>query len=135
MSTLAEFNAKLLGVPLPEVIQLAVSDETTPLTIGSNKVAFRMPFAMTLTDIRASVSVAPTSCNLVVDVGNTGGSILSIPLNIDDGTRTSVGSGTPASISTWSLTDDEEIHVDISQVGSTIAGAGLKIALIGYRTT
>jgi len=32
------------------------------------------------------------------------------------------------------LADDAEITIDIDQVGSTVAGAGLKIWLIGTRT-
>ena len=34
-----------------EVIQFACSDETTALTTGTAKVTFRMPYAMTVTDV------------------------------------------------------------------------------------
>ena len=44
-----------------EVIIIAVGDETTALTTGTAKVTFRMPYAFTLTDIRASVTTAPSS--------------------------------------------------------------------------
>ena len=44
-----------------EVLVVAVSDETSDLTTGTGKVAFRMPYAMTLTEVRASVTTAPTS--------------------------------------------------------------------------
>ena len=76
-------------------IQAAVSDETTALTTGTAKLTFRMPHAMTLTEVRASVTTAPT------------GSVLTV--------------------------DDAEITIDIDTIGSTIAGAGLKVTLIGTR--
>lgn len=116
-------------------VQVAVSDETSNLTTGANKIRFRMPFAMTLTAVRASVSTAPTGANLVVDINVTGvGSILSTPISIDAGETTSTTAATPAVISVPSLADDAEVTVDIDQVGSTAAGAGLKVSLIGYKT-
>ena len=51
-----------------EVISIACSDETTDLTTGTAKATFRMPFAMTLTAVRASVTTAPTGSTLIVDI-------------------------------------------------------------------
>lgn len=112
-------------------IQIACSDETTALTIGTAKVTFRMPYAFTLSGIRASVTTAPTGADLVVDVNEGGTSILSTKLTIDVGSKTSVGSAIPAVISDTALADDAEITIDIDQIGSTVAGVGLKISLIG----
>lgn len=115
-------------------VQIAVSDETTALTTGAGKVTFRMPFAMTLQEVRASVTTAPTGAAIEVDINEGGVSILSTPITIDAGEKTSVTAATPAVISDSSLADDAEITIDIDQVGSTIAGAGLKVTLIGYKT-
>jgi hypothetical protein len=113
-------------------IQVAASDETTVLTTGTAKVTFRMPYAFTVTAVRASVTTAPTGAVLTVDINEAGVSILSTKLTIDATEKTSTTAAIPAVISDASLADDAEITIDIDTVGSTIAGAGLKVTLIGY---
>jgi len=54
-------------------------------------------------------------------------------LSIDAGEKTSLTAATQAVISDNVLDEDFEITVDIDQIGSTIAGAGLIVTLIGYR--
>lgn len=112
-------------------IPIAVSDESTALTTGIAKVTFRMPFAFTLTGVRASVTTAPTGSVLTVDINDGGTSILSTKLTIDATEKTSVTAATPPVISDTSLADDAEITIDIDTVGSGVAGAGLKVYLIG----
>lgn len=134
-SAVTSVNAATGAVIVPVPIGIAVGDETTALTTGAGKVTFRMPFAMTLTAVRASVVTAPTGANLVVDINVTGtGSILSTPISIDAGEKTSTTAATPPVISDTTLDDDAEVTIDIDQIGSTIAGAGLKVWLIGYPT-
>lgn len=119
-------------------IPIACSDETTALTAGTAKVTFRMPFPMTLLSgaagVRASVTTAPTGSALTVDINEAGTTILSTKLTIDATEKTSTTAATPAVISDTSLADDAEMTIDIDGVGSTIAGAGLKVYLIGYVT-
>jgi hypothetical protein len=117
-----------------EVIVVAASDETTALTTGAAKVTFRMPFAMTLTAVRASVTTAPTGAAIVVDIneGDTPTTVLSTKITIDATEKTSTTAAAPV-ISDASLADDAQITIDIDQIGSTIAGAGLKVTLIGTR--
>lgn len=118
---------------LPVELGFACSDETTALTTGTAKLTFRMPHAMTLTSVRASVTTAPTDATLTVDINEGGVSILSTKLTIDATEKTSTTAATPAVISDTALADDAEITIDIDQVGSTVAGAGLKVWLIGRR--
>lgn len=115
----------------PDSIIVAVSDETTDLTTGTAKLTFRMPYGFTLTEVRASVNTAPTGSGITVDVNENGTSILSTKLTIDATEKTSTTAATPAVISDANLADDSEITIDIDAIGSTIAGKGLKIALIG----
>jgi hypothetical protein len=131
LSNAATFRALL---QIPEVLQIAVSDEATALTTGTAKVTFRMPFAMTLTGVRASVGTAPTGAALIVDINEGGTTILSTKLSIDATEKTSTTAASAAVISDSSLADDAEITIDVDQIGSTVAGAGLKVALIGRRT-
>jgi hypothetical protein len=124
---LTEFQA------LPAEIQAAASDETTNLTIGTSKVTFRMPHAMTLTAVRASLTTAQTAgALLTVDINLNGVSVLGTKLTFDNNERTTVTAATPATIVTSALTDDGEITVDIDAVG-TAGARGLKITLIGTR--
>ena len=118
---------------LPEAIQLAASDETTALTTGTAKVTFRMPFAMTLTGVRASLTTAQTSGSIfTVDINQGGSSVLGTKLTIDNTENTSTTAATPATITTSALTDDAEITVDIDQIGDGTA-KGLKVTIIGTR--
>ena len=108
-----------------------VGDETTALTTGVAKLTFRMPYAMTVTEVRASVTTAPTDATISIGINEGGVSILSTDLTIDSTELTSTTAATAAVISDADLADDAEITIDIDQVGSTVAGAGLKITLIG----
>lgn len=115
-----------------ETILVDCGDETTALSTGTIK-TFRMPSHFTLTDVRASVALAPDGASIEVDVKEGGVSIFSTPLSIDDGEKSSVASATPAAVSDASLADDAEITIDVDQVGSVTAGAGLKVVLTGRR--
>jgi hypothetical protein len=117
-----------------ETIIMSVTDQTESAAVGTDKVSFRAPYGITLTSVRASVATAPTGAELIVDINESGTSILSTKLSIDAGEETSTTAATPAVISDDALADDAEISIDIDQVGSGTAGAGLKVYLIGYRT-
>lgn len=116
------------------VIQLACSDTTTAITAGTGKATFRMPHAMTLTDVRASVSTAPTGSTIIIDINESGSTILSTKLSIDASEKTSTTAATPPVISDTALADDAEITIDFDQVGSTVAGVGVIVTLIGTRS-
>lgn len=115
-------------------IVVAASDETTALATGTAKVTFRMPYAFTLTSVRASLTTAQASGSIfTVDINEGGTTILSTKLTIDNTEKTSTTATTPPVISDTSLADDAEITIDIDQVGDGTA-KGLKVALIGTRT-
>jgi hypothetical protein len=118
---------------LPAVLGFACSNETTALTVGTAKITFRMPFAMTLTAVRASVITAPTGSTLIVDINEGGTSVLGTKLSIDATEKTSTTAASAATITDSSIADDAEMTIDIDQVGSTVAGAGLKVWIIGTR--
>ncbi len=114
----------------PGQIGAACSDETTALTTGTNKVRFRMPYAMTLTAVRASLTTAQTGGSIItIDINENGTSILSTKITIDDNETTSTTAAIPPVISDSALGDDSIITVDIDQVGTS--PAGLKVWLLG----
>ena len=114
-------------------IVVAASDETTALATGTAKVTFRMPYAFTLTSVRASLTTAQASGSIfTVDINEGGTTILSTKLTIDNTEKTSTTAATAAVISDVNLADDAEITIDIDQIGDGTA-KGLKITLIGTR--
>ena len=120
-----------IGTPTESII-IAVGDETTAHTTGNGKVTFRMPYAFTLTDIRASLNTAAISGTFTVDVNEDGVSILSTKLTFDATEKTTTTAATAPVISDASLADDAEISIDIDNIGGG-SGAGLKVYLIGHR--
>jgi hypothetical protein len=116
---------------LPFELVVAASDETTALTAGNAKITFRMPRAVTLTAVRASLTTAQASGNIfTVDINESGTSILSTKLTIDNTEKTSTTAATPPVISDTALADNAEMTIDIDQIGNGTA-TGLKVALIG----
>lgn len=118
---------------------LAVGDETTALTTGTEKYTVRLPYAISISSVKASLSTGQTSGSLVtVDINQTAGiahtSILSTAITIDNGERTSLTAVTQPVIDTSALLLDTEITIDIDQVGDGTA-KGLKVYLIGQYTT
>jgi hypothetical protein len=111
---------------------IACSDEITAITAGgAPKVTFRMPFAMTLFDVRGSLTAAQTSGSIfTVDINKNGTSVLSTKLTIDNGEETSLTAVTQPVISDSVFTEDAEITIDVDQVGSGTA-TGLKVYLFG----
>jgi hypothetical protein len=116
---------------LPFELVVAASDEATALTTGTAKITFRMPRAVTLTAVRASLTTAQASGSIfTVDINEGGVSILSTKLTIDNTEKTSTTAATPPVISDTALADDAEITIDIDQIGDGTA-KGLKVMLIG----
>jgi len=117
-----------------EALIVAASDNTTALTVGT-VFTFYMPYAMTLTDIKASVLTAPTGAELIVDVHDAGTTIMDTnKLDIDVTEFHTKDAGTQPVLSDTALANNSKIEIIIDQIGSTVAGAGLVIYLIGYQT-
>jgi hypothetical protein len=136
-SSITSYEDHRIGlVPLPaqaanKVLVVACTDETGAIAAATNLIRFRMPYAMTLTEVRASLSVAQASGSIfTVDINEGGASVLSTKLTVDNTEKSSVTAATPPVISDSSLADDAEISVDVDQIGDGSA-RGLKITLIG----
>ena len=132
--TLAELADGMASKLIQNFI-IACSDETTALTTGTNKAVFRMPYAFTLTAVRASLTTAGSGIGgTTIDVNLNGSSIFTTTLlTIAAGDKTST-STTPPNITTTALTDDGEITIDLDGISSGAVETGLKVTLIGYKT-
>lgn len=118
-----------------EYFCIAIGDETTAITTGLAKVTFRMPFALTVTAVRASLTTASSSGIPTFDINEGAGagtSILSTKLTIDANELTSTTAATAAVISDTALADDAQITIDVDVAGTGAAGA--KIWIFGTRT-
>jgi hypothetical protein len=95
-----------------------------------------MPYAFTLTGIKAGVTTAPVGSLLTVDLNEAGSTCLTTKLTIDAGELTSGTAATAAVIGGAgpALADNALMTIDVDGVGSGTAGAGLKVYLIGYAT-
>lgn len=116
-----------------EVIVIALTDEDDEIAVDTGLVQFRVPFAMELTQVRASCNTAPTGSGITVDINVNNSTILSTKLTIDAGETTSTTAATPAVIANPSIADDSLISFDVDAVGSGTPGEGLKVTLIGRR--
>lgn len=116
-----------------ETVIIPVTSETGAAATGTSLVKFRMPFAMTLTGVKATLGTAQSSGNiLTVDINESGTTVLSTEITIDNAEKTSSTATTPAVISDSALANDAEITIDVDQIGDGTA-VGLKVYLTGKR--
>jgi hypothetical protein len=113
----------------------SASDEYSALAVDLVQPAthFRAPFPITAQYIRASLSIAPTGSPVIIDVYMNGQPMLSTPIQIDIGSRTSVGSAIPSVLAISNIPDDAEFTVFIVQAGSIVSGSGVKVAITGKK--
>ena len=124
---------------------MAASDEDTALAVGTAKAVFRLPYAFTVTSVRASLKTAGTTSGVTtIDINQditagaaTPTSILSTPITIDYGEFTSTTAAALPVLTTpgaLPIADDAQITVDIDGLSGGASETGLKVTLIGYQT-
>jgi hypothetical protein len=114
-----------------ECIAIGVTTDTGAVAAGAGAITFRMPYAFTLSSVKASLRTAQASGSiLTIDINEGGLSILSTRLTIDNNEKSSATAATPPVLSDTILAADAEITIDIDQIGNGTA-LGLKVYLIG----
>jgi hypothetical protein len=112
--------------PFCMILPVVSTDSTSPRLL--------LPYACTIVGVRATVSVAPTGADLIVDVHKDGTTIFTTAAN-----RPTIAAGAYDSID-WAAPDvtalsaDSYLTVNIDQVGSTIAGGGLTVMVRATRS-
>jgi len=112
---------------------VSLTAEDGDATVADDLAQIRMPFAFELTGVRAFCNTAPTGATLTFDIEEAGSTILSTLITIDATEKTSTTAVTPPVINDSTLADDAIISFNCDQIGSTVAGAGIKLVLIGYQ--
>jgi len=110
---------------IPDEFMVAVSDELSDLTTGSNKVQFIFPFSLTGSKLTAYVHTAPVGSFITSSVRFIGGSTISASIS------SSVKSG--STNTTYYVDKYQEVAIDINQVGGLLTGKGLKLLFEGIR--
>lgn len=130
--TTVQTNSSGWSSPYTQNLGFAVSDETTNISTDTG-MTFRMPIAFIIEDIRASVTTAPSGSPIIIDITKNGTSIFAVNsgISIDSGEKTSTTATSAYGLTASSIAADDEIIIDVTQVGSTAAGAGLKIYFVG----
>ena len=122
-----------------DTIIASCSDEYTPLTTGGPKTTFRAPYAMDLGVVgsegyvRCSLTTAPTGAPMIIDLLMNGVSLFSTQMYIDAGEKTSVTASIQSVLTITDIPDDAEFLPYVTQVGSSTAGTGLKVAVTGIK--
>lgn len=114
----------------------SLSDQKTDLVVDLVEPVntFRASYALTAPlDVRINCKEAPTGAKIIVDLHMNGVSILDTLVSIDIGEKTSTTASVPCVINVTDIPDDAEFDAYITQVGSTIAGKGLKINVSGVK--
>jgi hypothetical protein len=112
----------------------ALSDETSDLTTGT-KITWYPLYAVTLVGVYTSVTVAPTDSPLIVDIHASGTTLMDTnKIQIETGEFHSSDATTQPTLTDTSLAQFEKVEIIVDQIGSTIAGAGLKCYILWTRT-
>ena len=113
---------------------VSLTAEDGDATVADDLAQIRMPFAFELSELpRAFCNTAPTGANLQFEITEAGSTIFSTKLEIAATEKTSTTATTPCVLSDTTLADDAIISFNCDQIGSTVAGAGVKLVLIGYQ--
>jgi len=111
---------------------LACSDESTAIEDTGTKLTFYMPYAFTVTEVRASLTTTSSSGTPTIDISEDDTSIMTTTkITIDPGDLISTESATQPVLTDTALADEAKITVDVDVTGTD--ATGLKVYIIGYR--
>jgi hypothetical protein len=123
-------GAPIAGLKDREFV-IPLTDEATAMTAGYGKFTFRMPWAATLTAVRASLNSPSTSGAVVINIRRNGTTVFTAAkLQIDAGAKTSVGSSYPYSLATTALSDNDEVTFDVTSAGTGAIGCKVTLYMV-----
>ena len=96
---------------IPTEIMTAASDEVTAIVTATDVMQFRMPYAMTGSEIRASLGSACSTGTFTVDINVGGATVFSTVLTVDATEKTSTSAAIPAVLSVTTWADDAIVTI------------------------
>jgi len=127
MGTVPSNNVVAYGPTVGTLASLAfaASDEQANITTGGAKIIFTIPQSFTLTKIKGGLNTAATGSSLIF-------SLSSQTNNNTAGTVTMAAGAVVADTAVnYACTENDRMCINVTQVGSTTPGVGLKVYLIG----
>ncbi len=124
-------DRKVTMFPRTAEIPVTAMADSASVTTASNIYSFRLPFAMTIETIRASLTAASTVGEVEIDIKLNGTTIFSTNLTIDQDELTSKDADVAYVLSKNIIDDDDLITIDVVSGGT--GATGLKLWILGYR--
>jgi len=124
--TLADAAAArtLIGASTAPVIFASSGVQVT----GTGTLRYYPPAAATISAVRASVGTSPTGSSLICDVRKNGTTIFTTTGNRPTITA-SANTGLSGTPDVTALTTTDYLTVDVTQIGSTVAGSDLTVSI------
>lgn len=99
------------------------------LTVTTGVSQLPMDQTWTIASVVARVSTAPTGASILVDVNKNGTTIFTTQANRPAIAATTNASSVVTNMNVTSLTAGDYLSIDVDQIGSTIAGSDLVVAV------
>lgn len=138
LTTAQTLTNKTLTSPVinPISVSVQITDASTDATTGDGKAVLNIPSNLNgynLNAVGATVTTAPVGSTISIQIHNATDTqdMLSTALTIDASETSSATAATPAVINTSfdDVATDDIIRIDVDQVGSSTAGAGLVVRM------
>lgn len=118
----AEDAAEILSEAREEVVTVELVGATTLPTNQTDAAYYRMPWAATLTAVKANRNGTNSNGSVTIDVNEGGTSVLSTEITIDVSESSSLDAATPAVISDSALANDALLTFDIDSANTSDEG-------------
>ncbi|ANS03419.1 triple helix repeat-containing collagen [uncultured Mediterranean phage uvDeep-CGR2-KM19-C269] len=116
-----------------ESLVIPLSDETSDLTTADGVYSFYLPYALTIDKMYLSLNSTCAGADVEVDCQRNGTTIFDTDrLVVAQGTNISTLQPDFANPTVFAI--GSKMSFNIEQIGSTTAGAGLKVMIHGHRT-
>ena len=118
----AEDAAEILSEAREEVVTVELVGATTLPASQTDAAYYRMPWAATLTAVKANRNGTNSNGSVTIDVNEGGTSVLSTEITIDVSESSSLDAATPAVISDSALANDALLTFDIDSANTSDEG-------------
>ena len=116
-----------------ESLVIPLSDETSDLTTSDGVYTFYLPYALTIDKMYLSLNTESAGANVIVDCARNDVSIFdSSKLEVVQGNNISTSQPDYSNPTVFPIGSKMSFNID--QIGSSSAGAGLKVMIHGHRT-
>ena len=114
-----------------QFIKIDFGNETTTIATGNGQKEFQMPYNFTLTDVYGTIATTSSSGLPSIQIQQASLDILTAPITIDVGEKTSRTAATAVVIADTTLDINGVVTFDIDAIGTGVTG--LVIYLVGYQ--